>query len=341
MKTVIVLSVVASVLPLSGPGLASNEIEALVAKVKEITTLRAVQGGKTLQDIFAWFAKVEQIGDEELTVRLLRAGTQYIKIDTGEHSWRYIGAGKSVSLRPSEKKHIWGEGVGLEISLGVSLFPVSECAWLSNSVHTVYIRMTESNEFNNTDKVDQYVVSLDLRKAYYVEGKKDVDYPFPFVNARPDMTQEEWECQRALPGYFKDIKRRTERYIKSCGTIQPNQRYDIKAKGEWSGRPEFDYVIFGDDGRSMSCVEYFLKSGESEAEAVVRDFNQASNRYDLCLVKSDGSIVDCDSIENEKLECNKDEKFSRAFVLRVLARLNLTAEDMPDINMVKVMSAPK
>ena len=189
--------------------------------------------------------------------------------------------------------------------------------------------------------MDSYVISLNLKRAYYCEEKREVAYPFPFTNPKPDVTQEEWKCQRAIYGYLKDIEIRHNQYVKSCGTIQPNRRYDIKAKGEWSGRPEFDYVIFGDDGRSMSCVEYFPKSGESEAEAVVRDFNQASNRYDLCLVKSDGSIVDCDSIENEKLECNKDEKFSRAFVLRVLARLNLTAEDMPDINMVKVMSAPK
>ena len=296
---------------------------------------RTIPGGKSLQDVFEWFEKVEQNGDEELTFQLLRAGTQYIKIDTGEHSWRCIGAGKTVSVHPGEKKHIWGEAVGLEIALGVPLFPATECSWLSNYVRTVYIRFSQSSEFNNTEKVDQYVVSLDLRKAYYVGGKKEVDYPFPFVNARPDMTQEEWECQRDLPGYLKDIERRIERYVKSCGPIEPNRRHVIKTKGEWSGRPEFDYVMFGDDGRSMACVEYFPKSGESEAEAVVREFNRANNRYELCLLKSDGSIVDCDSIENGKLERNKGEKFSRAFVLRVLARLNLTAEDMPDIDITK------
>ena len=327
MKTVIMLSVVASVLLWPGPGLASNETEALVAKAKEIVTPRTVQGGKSLQDIFAWFAKVEQIGDAELNFQLLRAGTQYMKIDAGEQPWRYIGAGKTVSVHTGEKKHVWGEGVGLEVALGVPLFPAAECPWLSNSVHTAYIRFSLSSEFNNTDKVDRYVVSLDLRKAYYVEGKKEVAYPFPFVNARPDMTQEEWECQRDLPGYLKDIERRIARYVKSCGPIEPNRRYVIKAKGEWSGRPEFDYVMFGDDGQSMTCVEYFPKRGESAAEAVVRDFNRANNQYELCLLKSDGSIVDCDSIVDGKLERNKDGKFGNAFVLRVLARLSLTAAE--------------
>lgn len=341
MKTVIMLSVVASVLPWPGLGLASNEAEALVAKAREIVAPRTVQGGNTLQDVFAWFAKVEQIGDAELTFQLLRAGTQYMKIDTGEHSWRYIGAGKTVSVHQGEKKHVWGDGVGLDIALGVPLFPAAECPWLSNSVRTAYIRFSQSSEFNNTDKVDQYVVSLDLRKSYYVEGNKEVDYPFPFVNARPDMTQEEWECQRDLPGYLKDIERRIARYVKFCNPIEPNRRYVIKATGEWSGRPEFDYVMFGDDDRSMACVEYFPKSGESEAEAVVRDFNRANNRYELCLLKTDGSIVDCDRIVNGKLERNKDWEFSNAFVLRVLARLNLTAEDIPDINMGKVMSVSK
>lgn len=338
MKTVIMLSVVASVLLWPGLGLASNETEALVAKAKEIVTPRTVQGGKSLQDIFAWFAKVEQIGDAELTFQLLRAGTQYMKIDAGEQPWRYIGAGKTVSVHTGEKKHVWGEGVGLEVALGVPLFPAAECPWLSNSVHTAYIRFSLSSEFNNTDKVDRYVVSLDLRKAYYVEGKKEVAYPFPFVNARPDMTQDEWECQRDLPGYLKDIERRIARYVKSCGPIEPNRRYVIKAKGEWSGRPEFDYVMFGDDGQSMTCVEYFPKRGESAAEAVVRDFNRANNQYELCLLKSDGSIVDCDSIVDGKLERNKDGKFGNAFVLRVLARLSLTAADLPGINLEPVLS---
>ena len=72
MKTVIMLSVVASVLLWPGPGLASNETEALVAKAKEIVTPRTVQGGKSLQDIFAWFAKVEQIGDAELNLKYQR-----------------------------------------------------------------------------------------------------------------------------------------------------------------------------------------------------------------------------------------------------------------------------
>ena len=103
MKTVIMLSVVASVLLWPGPGLASNETEALVAKAKEIVTPRTVQGGKSLQDIFAWFAKVEQIGDAELNFQLLRAGTQYMKIDAGEQPWRYIGAGKTVSVHTGEK----------------------------------------------------------------------------------------------------------------------------------------------------------------------------------------------------------------------------------------------
>ena len=339
MKTVIMLSVVASVLLWPGPGLASNETEALVAKAKEIVTPRTVQGGKSLQDIFAWFAKVEQIGDAELNFQLLRAGTQYMKIDAGEQPWRYIGAGKTVSVHTGEKKHVWGEGVGLEVALGVPLFPAAECPWLSNSVHTTYIRFSLSSEFNNTDKVDRYVVSLDLRKAYYVEGKKEVAYPFPFVNARPDMTQEEWECQRDLPGYLKDIERRIARYVKSCGPIEPNRRYVIKAKGEWSGRPEFDYVMFGDDGQSMTCVEYFPKRGESAAEAVVRDFNRANNQYELCLLKSDGSIVDCDSIVDGKLERNKDGKFGNAFVLRVLARLSLTAADLPGIDLEPVLGA--
>ena len=309
----------------------------IAAKVREIVEHREVPGGKTLSDVFCWFAKVDVQGDSGLSMRLMKARTQSVKVYTGEHSWKYIGAGNTVNIRSGEKKCIWVEGISLDIALDNAIFPVEGCPWLSNSVHTVYARMTESSEFHNTDKVDSYVISMNLKKAYYHEGKKEVAYPFPFVNARPDMTQEEWECQRDLPGYLKDIERRIARYVKSCGPIEPNRRYVIKAKGEWSGRPEFDYVMFGDDGQSMTCVEYFPKRGESAAEAVVRDFNRANNQYELCLLKSDGSIVDCDSIVDGKLERNKDGKFGNAFVLRVLARLSLTAADLSGINLEPVL----
>ncbi len=311
----------------------------IAAKYRDIVEYREVPGGKSLQDVFSWFAKVEPQGESGLYMRLMKARTQSVKVYTGGRPWKKIGAGNAVNIRSGEKKCIWVLGISLDIGLDNAIFAVDDCPWLSNSVHTVYVRMRESSEFHNTVKVDRYVVSLDLRKAYYVEGKKEVAYPFPFVNARPDMTHEEWECQRDLPGYLKDIERRIARYVKSCGPIEPNRRYVIKTKGEWSGRPEFDYVMFGDDGQSMTCVEYFPKRGESAAEAVVRDFNRANNQYELCLLKSDGSIVDCDSIVDGKLERNKDGKFGNAFVLRVLARLSLTAADLPGIDLEPVLGA--
>ena len=328
-------------LALAGKG---PDREALIAKVRDVVEPRTIPGGKSLQDMFGmWFAKVDSLGEDGLSLKLMRGGTQRVNIYRDEHSWDRVGAGSTVFIRSGEKKCIWIEGLALDIGVDKAIFPVEGCAWVTNSTHTAFVRMRESSELrvNNTDKEDAYVISLDLKKAYYVEGKKEVAYPFPFVNARPDMTQEEWECQRDLPGYLKDIERRIARYVKSCGPIEPNRRYVIKAKGEWSGRPEFDYVMFGDDGQSMTCVEYFPKRGESAAEAVVRDFNLANNQYELCLLKSDGSIVDCDSIVDGKLERNKDGKFGNAFVLRVLARLNLTAADLPGINLELVLGTER
>ena len=309
----------------------------IVARYREIVEHREEPGGKSLQDVLSWFAKVEPQGESGLCMRLMKARTQGVNVYTGEHSWKAIGAGNTVNIRSGEKKRIWAVGISLDIGLDNAIFPAAGCPWLSNSVHTVYVQMRASNEFHSTVKVDSYVISLDRKRAYYCEGKCEVAYPFPFTNPEPDMTQEEWECQRDLPGYLKDIERRIERYVKSYGPIEPNRRYVIKAKGEWSGRPEFDYVMFGDDGQSMTCVEYFPKRGESAAEAVVRDFNRANNQYELCLLKSDGSIVDCDSIVDGKLERNKDGKLGNAFVLRVLARLSLTAADLPGINLEPVL----
>jgi hypothetical protein len=337
-RSVVIWFLLAAALTVSAAGEDREaRLAEIVARYREIVEHREVQGGKSLSDVFNWFAKVEANGELGLLMRLMKARTQGVNVYTGEHSWKAIGAGNTVNIRSGEKKCIWAVGISLDIGLDNAIFPVDDCPWLSNSVHTVYVRMRESSEFHNTVKVDSYVISLDQKRAYYREGKREVAYPFPFVNARPDMTQEEWECQRDLPGYLKDIERRIARYVKSCGPIEPNRRYVVKAKGEWSGRPEFDYVMFGDDGQSMTCVEYFPKRGESAAEAVVRDFNRANNQYELCLLKSDGSIVDCDSIVDGKLERNKDGKFGNAFVLRVLARLSLTAADLPGINLEPVL----
>ena len=159
----------------------------IVAKYREIVEHREVPGGKTLSDVFCWFAKVDVQGDSGLSMRLMKARTQSVKVYTGEHSWKYIGAGNTVNIRSGEKKCIWVEGISLDIALDNAIFPVEGCPWLSNSVHTVYVRMTESSEFHNTDKVDSYVISMNLKKAYYHEGKREVAYPFPFTNPEPDL----------------------------------------------------------------------------------------------------------------------------------------------------------
>ena len=76
----------------------------IAAKYREIVEHREVPGGRSLQDVFGWFAKVEPQGGSGLCMRLMKARTQSVKVYTGEHSWKKIGAGSTVNIRSGEKK---------------------------------------------------------------------------------------------------------------------------------------------------------------------------------------------------------------------------------------------
>ena len=52
---------------------------------------------------------------------------------------------------------------------------------------------------------------------------------------------------------------------------------------------------------------------------------------------SDGLFHTCDVLSKEKYMKVKDEKFMRAFVRETLTRLNLTAKDLPDINLDRIL----
>lgn len=316
----------------------SAEVEKVIAEIKAIVEPRTLPGGKSLQDIFGmWFAKVDWTDENGLSVRLMRGGTHTVKIYTGEHSWERIGAGNTVNIGSGDRRYIWVEFLGIEIGVDRAIFPVDGCPWLTNSSHTVYVRMCQSSEFNRTEFVDEYVVSLDLKKAYYLQEKKDVAYPFPFVNPRPDISQEEWELQSALPSYLRHIDTTTREYQKACNPIQPNVRRVLRhAKGE-SSLEKVEYVVFDEDLRSLSCVTYYSKDGDEAADVTFRRFDHAKGLHRIARMTSDGLFHTCDVLSKEKYMKVKDEKFMRAFVRETLTRLNLTAKDLPDINLDRIL----
>lgn len=316
----------------------SAEIEKLIAEAKASIEPRVIPGGKSLQDIFGkWFAKVDRTDENGLSVRLMRGGTHTVKIYTDEHSFKRIGAGNTVNISPGDRKIIWVELCSIEISLDRKSFPASDCSWLTNSAHTVYVKLQQSSEFNATDKNDEYFISMDLKKAYYLQGKREVDYPFPFVNPRPDISQEEWELQSALPGYLQDIDATTREYQKACNPIQPNVRRVLRRAKEGRDREKIEYIVFDEDLRSLSCVTYYPKDGDEAADVTFERFDHAKGLHKVARMTSDGSFVVCDLLSKEKYVKVKDEAFRRTFVRETLKRLNLTAKDLPDINLDAIL----
>ena len=310
----------------------------IAAKVREIVEHREVPGGKTLSDVFCWFAKVDVQGDSGLSMRLMKARPQSVKVYTGEHSWKYIGAGNTVNIRSGEKKCIWVEGISLDIALDNAIFPVEGCPWLANSVHTVYVRMTESSEFHNTDKVDSYVISMNLKKAYYHEGKREVAYPFPFTNPEPDMTQEEFEKSIAAKGQVEILEGMRKKLLETFSPIVPDKRYtQVSAVG--NGRTKTEFVVFEGCADKISKVSFFSGYDKKPPRAVLWGLDFPNQQHKLCDLLADGTIENFDVIRRTAYLDGQDDEFKRNFVKAMLKRLNLTAADLPGINLEPILGA--
>ena len=321
-------------------GAASEDREAkqaeIVAKYREIVEHREVPGGKSLPDVFSWFAKIEPQGESGLSMRLMKARTQGVNVYTGEHSWKAIGAGSTVNIRSGEKKRIWAVGISLDVGLDNAIFPAAGCPWLSNSVHTVYVRMRESSEFHNTVKVDSYVISLDQKKAYYCEGKCEVAYPFPFTNPKPDMTQEEFEKSIEAEGQVEILERMRNRLVKSFSPIVSYKRYSQRRVCA-EGYTVVEFVIFEGGDDKMSCVTFVPAQDEDQASVAVWSLDFSKQQHKLCNLLADGAIENFDVIQRTAYLDEQGDEFKRDFVKSMLKRLSLTAADLPGINLEPVL----
>ena len=308
----------------------------IVARYREIVEHREVQGGKSLPDVFSWFAKIEPQGESGLSMRLMKARTQGVNIYTGEHSWKSIGAGNTVNIRSGEKRCIWALGISLDVGLDNAIFPVEGCLWLSNSVHTAYVRMRESSEFHNTVKVDSYVISLDQKKAYYCEGKCEVAYPFPFTNPKPDMTQEEFEKSIEAKGQVEIWEGLRRELLDAFRPIVPYKRYSQRIVIE-DGRTVIDFVIFEGDENKISCITFVPAQDKKPARAAFRRLDFSKRQHVDCALLADGSIENFDVIQRTAYLEDQGDEFKRNFVKSMLKRLNLTAADLPGINLEPVL----
>ena len=309
----------------------------IAAKYRDIVEYREVPGGKSLQDVFSWFAKVEPQGESGLYMRLMKARTESVKVYTGERSWKKIGAGNAVNIRSGEKKCIWVLGISLDIGLDNAIFPAAGCPWLSNSVHTVHVRMRESNEFHSTVKVDSYVISLDWKRAYYCEGKCEVAYPFPFTNPEPDMTQDEFEKSIEAKGQVETWEGLRRELLDAFRPIVPYKRYSQRIVIE-DGRTVIDFVIFEGDEDKMSCITFVPAQDKKPARAAFRRLDFSKRQHVDCALLADGSIENFDVIQRTAYQSGQDDEFKRDFVKSILKRLSLTAADLPGINLEPVLS---
>ena len=310
----------------------------IAAKYRDIVEHREVPGGKSLQDVFSWFAKVEPQGESGLYMRLMKARTQGVKVYTGERSWKKIGAGNAVNIRSGEKKCIWVLGISLDIGLDNAIFAVDDCPWLSNSVHTVYVRMRESSEFHNTVKVDSYVISLDQKRAYYREGKREIAYPFPFTNPKPDMTQEEFEKSVAAEGQVEILDGMRNRLVKTFSPITPYKRYSHKRISK-DGQMIIEFVIFEGNEDTISCVTFIPAQDEKPANVALWGLDFPKQQHKLCGLLADGTIENFDVIKQTAYLEDQSDEFKSNFVKSMLKRLGLTAADLPGIDLEPVLGA--
>ena len=310
----------------------------IAAKYRDIVEYREVPGGKSLQDVFSWFAKVEPQGESGLYMRLMKARTQSVKVYTGGRPWKKIGAGNAVNIRSGEKKCIWVLGISLDIGLDNAIFPVDDCPWLSNSVHTVYVRMRESSEFHNTVKVDSYVISLDQKRAYYREGKREIAYPFPFTNPKPDMTQEEFEKSVAAEGQVEILDGMRNRLVKTFSPITPYKRYSHKRISK-DGQMIIEFVIFEGNEDTISCVTFIPAQDDKPASAALWGLDFTKQQHKLCGLLADGTIENFDVIKQTAYLEDQSDEFKSNFVKSMLKRLGLTAADLPGIDLEPVLGA--
>ena len=308
-----------------------NEVSPLVE--------RTIPGGKSLSEIFDWFNRIEPVGDVGLSFQLRRANEKHILMDTdrNSHGFEYFPLVKPVVIGSGEKKHIFVEGVGIDVSIDHELFPVEGCPWLSNAVHRIYVKRQEGHEFNRITDMDRYVISTDLKKAYYLEKAKEVDYPFPFVNAKPDLSEKELYDQEELQVLKEYIAECDAALVKAAGLIVPNKRYAVRDEAVYGIR----YVMFGEDGRSWACAEYSPKDEEDDAQVILSKYNPGASVFSSVWLHSNGSLSPCEVVEGEKYHEHEDGAVALAFVREVLNRLKLTAADLPDIKLDGIFATPE
>ena len=307
----------------------SAEIEKLIAEVKAIVEPKTVRGGVSLNEILGGcFSEIQQTADGELCLRLRRGQMKHLYFVFDGLKREAVIPGEKFVLRKGDYRRLAGGGGYLDVACNSHLPKEDVCPWMPQSGQTVFFRLMRSSEFTSTNKVDSFLISLDLRKAYCIEGKEDVPYPFPYVNGTPDYTQEELDRFKASEQLSESTRWITNRVAKMVSH---------PARSEVCKLSEGEYVSIGIAGLPVAYAAYSPALGECKASLTMWRFDFAHHVVETLTVFGDEFS---DSIEmlNGTVFCSVlDKEAKMRFAGDVLERLNLTAKDLPGIDLKKIL----
>ena len=89
----------------------------------------------------------------------------------------------------------------------------------------------------------------------------------------------------------------------------------------------------------MSCVTFVPAQDEDQASVAVWSLDFSKQQHKLCNLLADGAIENFDVIQRTAYLDEQGDEFKRDFVKSMLKRLNLTAADLPGINLEPILGA--
>ena len=100
-----------------------------------------------------------------------------------------------------------------------------------------------------------------------------------------------------------------------------------------------EFVIFEGGEDKISCVTFIPAQDGESARAAFWDLDFSTRQHTLCDLLADGTIDDFEVIQRTAYLKVQNEEEKRKFVKAMLKRLNLTAADLPGINLEPILGA--
>ena len=158
-------------------------------------------------------------------------------------------------------------------------------------------------------------------------------------NTKPQpMTQEEFEKSIEAEGQVEIWEGLRSELLDAFRPIAPYKRYSQRKVIE-DGRTVIDFVIFEGGEDKMSCVVFVPAQDKKPARAAFRSLDFSKRLHVDCALLADGTIENFDVIQRTAYLDEQGDEFKRNFVKAMLKRLNLTAANLPGINLEPILGA--